>query len=214
MFRPKCGNGGKGKWSHHRRMELYLQLIDLALPWEGQGYLNPLPFFFPRCSPSHDKRIQDVFDNIGEILWVTFLWESSPSFIARQKKWKEELDEELEMRRGKFSNYVHFVLGVAIAKQQQESQKSDKPILQRVWAMLLGIGPALKAVASMSRSMLQTGIDLSTVDVSYVSSRSWYFLNLFGLRGLFSLILGEENAMDDTQRMMQMGGFGMDPTRV
>ncbi|CAK7345046.1 unnamed protein product [Dovyalis caffra] len=63
------------------------------------------------------------------------------------------------------------------------------------------------------RSMLQNGIDLSTVDVSYVSSRSWYFLNLFGLRGLFSLILGEENAMDDTQRMMQMSGFGMDPTK-
>ncbi|KAK1295927.1 hypothetical protein QJS10_CPB15g01541 [Acorus calamus] len=65
------------------------------------------------------------------------------------------------------------------------------------------------------RSMLQNGIDLSTVDVSYVSSRSWYFLNLFGLRGLFSLILGEENAMDDTQRMMQMqmGGFGADPTK-
>ncbi|KAH0448461.1 hypothetical protein IEQ34_022261 [Dendrobium chrysotoxum] len=64
------------------------------------------------------------------------------------------------------------------------------------------------------RSMLQNGIDLSTVDVSYVSGRSWYFLNLFGLRGLFSLILGEENAMDDTQRMMQMGGgFGVDPTK-
>lgn len=91
------------------------------------------------------------------------------------------------------------------------------------------------------RAMLQNGIDLSTVDVSYVSSRSWYscnslatisftneqkatisillmnisclfvgfrlslmsimiklylgryFLNLFGLRGLFSLILGEDN---------------------
>ncbi|KAI5398224.1 hypothetical protein KIW84_063857, partial [Lathyrus oleraceus] len=64
------------------------------------------------------------------------------------------------------------------------------------------------------RSMLQNGIDLSTVDVSYVSSRSWYFLNLFGLRGLFSLILGEENAVDDTQRMMQMGGgFGFDPSK-
>ncbi|GAU20548.1 hypothetical protein TSUD_32950 [Trifolium subterraneum] len=62
--------------------------------------------------------------------------------------------------------------------------------------------------------MLQNGIDLSTVDVSYVSSRSWYFLNLFGLRGLFSLILGEENAVDDTQRMMQMGGgFGFDPSK-
>lgn len=63
------------------------------------------------------------------------------------------------------------------------------------------------------RSMLQNGIDLSTVDVSYVSSRSWYFLNLFGLRGLFSLILGEENAQDDTQRMMQMSGFGFDATK-
>ncbi|KAM0932345.1 putative integral membrane protein EMC3/TMCO1 [Dioscorea sansibarensis] len=63
------------------------------------------------------------------------------------------------------------------------------------------------------RAMLQNGIDLSSVDVSYVSSRSWYFLNLFGLRGFFSLILGEENAMDDTQRMMQMGGFGFDASR-
>ncbi|KAF8694892.1 hypothetical protein HU200_037993 [Digitaria exilis] len=62
------------------------------------------------------------------------------------------------------------------------------------------------------RGMLQNGIDLSTVDVSYVSSRSWYFLNLFGLRGLFSLILGEENATDDAQKMMQMGGgFGFNP---
>ncbi|KAF8391643.1 hypothetical protein HHK36_023950 [Tetracentron sinense] len=52
---------------------------------------------------------------------------------------------------------------------------------------------------------------VAAVDVSYVSSRSWYFLNLFRLRGLFSLILGEEN--DDTQRMMQMSGFGFDPTK-
>jgi len=62
------------------------------------------------------------------------------------------------------------------------------------------------------RGMLQNGIDLSTVDVSYVSSRSWYFLNLFGLRGLFSLILGEENATDDATKMMQMGGgMGFNP---
>ncbi len=70
------------------------------------------------------------------------------------------------------------------------------------------------------RSMLQNGIDLSSVDVSYVSSRSWYFLNLFGLRGLFSLILGEDNATDDAQRLMQsqmamqMGGFGADPAKT
>lgn len=39
----------------------------------------------------------------------------------------------------------------AKAKQVQESQKSAKSIVQRVWAMLLGFGPALRAVASMSR---------------------------------------------------------------
>eukprot|EP00271_Cylindrocystis_brebissonii_P009099 TRINITY_DN23747_c0_g1_i1.p1 TRINITY_DN23747_c0_g1~~TRINITY_DN23747_c0_g1_i1.p1 ORF type:complete len:255 (+),score=58.71 TRINITY_DN23747_c0_g1_i1:318-1082(+) len=71
------------------------------------------------------------------------------------------------------------------------------------------------------RGMLQNGIDLSSVDVSYVSSRSWYFLNLLGLRGFISLILGEENAQDDAQKMMQAqmqmqmgGGMGSDPSKV
>eukprot|EP00897_Mesotaenium_endlicherianum_P004354 jgi/Mesen1/3947/ME000209S02954 len=71
------------------------------------------------------------------------------------------------------------------------------------------------------RGMLQSGIDLRSVDVSYVSSVSWYFLNFMGLRGLFSLILGEENAQDDAQKLMQAqmamqmgGGFGSDPSKV
>ncbi|EEF47327.1 mitochondrial proton/calcium exchanger protein [Ricinus communis] len=39
----------------------------------------------------------------------------------------------------------------AKAKQVQESQKSSKSVIQRMWAVLLGIGPALRAIASMSR---------------------------------------------------------------
>ncbi|PIN10379.1 Ca2+-binding transmembrane protein LETM1/MRS7 [Handroanthus impetiginosus] len=39
----------------------------------------------------------------------------------------------------------------AKAKQLQDSQKGVNFILKRMWAMLLGIGPALRAVASMSR---------------------------------------------------------------
>ncbi|CDP04140.1 unnamed protein product [Coffea canephora] len=39
----------------------------------------------------------------------------------------------------------------AKAKQLQDTQKDAKPMIKRIWAMLLGIGPALKAVASMSR---------------------------------------------------------------
>lgn len=40
----------------------------------------------------------------------------------------------------------------AKAKQLQESQSIDMPILKKLWATFLGIGPALRAVASMSRS--------------------------------------------------------------
>lgn len=39
----------------------------------------------------------------------------------------------------------------AKAKRLQESHKVAKSALQRVWSVLLGIGPALRAVASMSR---------------------------------------------------------------
>jgi hypothetical protein len=50
--------------------------------------------------------------------------------------------------------------------------------------------------------MLQRGVDLATLDVSYVSSLSWYFLVTFGLSGIHRLILGDDAAgMED---MMQM----------
>lgn len=41
--------------------------------------------------------------------------------------------------------------------------------------------------------MLQRGIDTPDMDVTWVSSISWYFLNLFGLNAIFRLILGDDN---------------------
>ena len=41
--------------------------------------------------------------------------------------------------------------------------------------------------------MLQRGIETPDMDVRWVSSLSWYFLNFFGLNGLYRLILGGEN---------------------
>ena len=61
------------------------------------------------------------------------------------------------------------------------------------------------------KSMLQRGVGLSSLDVSYVSSLSWYFINLFGLRGLFALVLGSDSGALDNAEMMaqQMQGGGM-----
>jgi hypothetical protein len=45
------------------------------------------------------------------------------------------------------------------------------------------------------KSMLQRGVETPDMDVRWVSSLSWYFLNFFGLNGLYRLLLGGENCV-------------------
>lgn len=55
--------------------------------------------------------------------------------------------------------------------------------------------------------MFQRGLDLQTLDTSYVSSVSWYFLVMFGLRSFFRMVIGDpsQEEQEDTARQMQLG---------
>uniref|UniRef100_A0A7S4UVR3 ER membrane protein complex subunit 3 n=1 Tax=Paramoeba aestuarina TaxID=180227 RepID=A0A7S4UVR3_9EUKA len=59
------------------------------------------------------------------------------------------------------------------------------------------------------RAMTQRGIEVQGLDGRYVSSLSWYILNTLGLRGIISLIIGDNAAPDMQMMQMQGGGMGM-----
>lgn len=59
------------------------------------------------------------------------------------------------------------------------------------------------------KPMLQRGVDLTTLGSSWVSSMSFYFLCMFGLRSVYSLILGAENSADQSAAMKQQMTMGM-----
>ena len=56
------------------------------------------------------------------------------------------------------------------------------------------------------RSMLQRGVELSALDVTYVSSSSLYFLMMFGMNGILRLVMGDvlkDKIRDMAMPMMQ-----------
>ncbi|KAJ9455684.1 ER membrane protein complex subunit 3 [Diplonema papillatum] len=69
-------------------------------------------------------------------------------------------------------------------------------------------------LTSRFRGMLQRGIEHPTLEVTYITSVCGYFLFMFGLRGIITLVLGEASEFDDTEHLRNMseGGAGGPPT--
>ncbi|BEI84875.1 hypothetical protein CcaverHIS002_0502760 [Cutaneotrichosporon cavernicola] len=65
------------------------------------------------------------------------------------------------------------------------------------------------------KSLFARDIAMQDLNVRWVSALSWYFLNLFGLNGVFKLILGQENSATDARdsnAMAMLSGAGGPPT--
>lgn len=61
------------------------------------------------------------------------------------------------------------------------------------------------------KQMFQKGLEgLATLDTSYVSSVSWYFLVMFGLRGFFRLVIGSPK-METVQSQQLLFSLGKKP---
>merc|ERR1719240_904344 len=58
------------------------------------------------------------------------------------------------------------------------------------------------------KGMLQRGVGITQLDTAYVTSMSWYFLVMFGMRGLYSLVLGAGGTTDDMAMMQAQMGMG------
>ena len=66
-----------------------------------------------------------------------------------------------------------------------------------------------------SKQMFQRGLDLSTLKTCYVSSVSWYFLVIFGLRAFFRLSIGDPSTVTLVRTIKQRDlGMAEVPTPV
>jgi len=129
-------------------------------------------------------------------------------------------------RKGLFLNAESGLLTVESNKKKAEDPMSQLPMMNPMFAMdmmkrnLAMVVPQLLIGALVNfffsgfvavklpfslpqkfKTMLQRGIMLHSLDPSYVSSLSWYFLVLFGLRGLNTLLLGDTAPILDTAAM-------------
>ncbi|XP_042382249.1 mitochondrial proton/calcium exchanger protein-like [Zingiber officinale] len=98
--------------------------------------------------------------------------EEEPCEDQGQKRLKDASPEECDQAVEGLSS----AKAKAKAKHVQDSQKASQTLIQQFWAKVLGIGPALRAVASMSRT--DWTVKLHHWKDEFVSTMQHYWLGL------------------------------------
>lgn len=109
------------------------------------------------------KNVVMIVPQIGMMSWVNHFF----SGFVLCKNWEKQWQQQQQQMR-----------------KQEEILTTDKKIYNYTVKMPFSLTPAF-------RSMLQRGVELSTLDMAYVSSLSWYFLTFFGMRGIMGLLMEE-----------------------
>ena len=129
-----------------------------------------------------------------------------PELLKDQVEWCEtQLDEEDEKKEENLDDMANPLAAMDAMKGNMASMVQNMIMMQGIQYFFSGF-ILLKVPFNLSsgfKQLFQKGLDgLTTLDTSYVSSVSWYFLVMYGLRGFFALVVGKPSL--ETQETNQM----------
>lgn len=140
-------------------------------------------------------------------------WESRRAYYS-QKCLREEIDwaeEEVESSPGAAGGP-----DLMNPMSMMDGMKGQMAFMVQNMVMMQGISHFFKGYVLVKipfpltngfKGMFQRGLELQTLDTSYVSSVSWYFLVMYGLRAFFRLVIGEpsQEVQENGKKQMNLG---------
>lgn len=157
----------------------------------GGGYLDPAKWEARRRYYAGESSVGAAADAKG-------------GFLRDEARWAEEFKQEQEQSAG--------ALDAMNPMQAMEGMKGQMAFMVQNMVLMQGIQYFFHGYVIIKipfhltqgfKQMFQRGLDLSTLDTSYVSSVSWYFLVMFGLRAFFRLVVGDPTPDVQQSAMIQ-----------
>lgn len=157
----------------------------------GGGYLDPAKWEARRRYYAGESSVGAAADAKG-------------GFLRDEAKWAEQYKAEREQGAD--------ALDAMNPMAAMEGMKGQMAFMVQNMVMMQGIQYFFQGYVIIKvpfpltngfKQMFQRGLDLSTLDTSYVSSVSWYFLVMFGLRAFFRLVVGDPTPDVQQSAMIQ-----------